>query len=102
VVLRSESAEAARETAQRHGRDWVIVVDDGRRLDGWLALDALTGPTVAEAAITEFRYTVSAGDSLRGAVNAMVASTIGVAPRLDSEGRLEGVLTQASLNRVLA
>ncbi len=102
VVIPGDSADAARETARRHGRDWVIVIDDGQRLNGWLALDALTGDTVADAVTTEFRYTVSAGDSLRAAVNAMVASTIGVAPRVDSEGRLEGLLTQASLNRVLA
>jgi len=102
VVVPGDSVDTARESARRHGRDWVIVVDDAQRLNGWVALDALTGGTVADAATTGFRYSVSAGDSLRAAVNAMVASTIGVAPRIDSEGRLEGVLTQASLNRVLA
>mgnify|MGYP000123086039 CR=1 FL=1 len=102
VVTPGDSAQAAREIARRHGRDWVIVVGEDRRVHGWLALDALTGAAVADAVTTAFRYTVSEGDSLRAAVNAMVASTIGIAPRLDSEERLQGVLTQASLNRVLA
>ncbi|WP_070988865.1 ABC transporter ATP-binding protein [Halofilum ochraceum] len=102
LVVPGDSAEAAREVARRHGREWVIVVDDQQRLRGWLAVDALTGATVADAATRPFRYTVTTGESLRAAVNAMVASTIGVAPRVDSQGRLEGVLTQASLNPVLA
>lgn len=102
VVRVNESVQEARETARRHGRDWVIVVDPERRLKGWIATDRLDGAAVDAIEASAFRYTVTASDSLRSALNAIITSEIGAAPRIDAEGRFEGLLTQASLARMLA
>jgi osmoprotectant transport system ATP-binding protein len=102
VVTVGDSAEAAREAAGRHGHDWVLVVDGERRLQGWAGLSRLNGHPVDASLAADFKYTVTADDSLRSALNAMVASDIAVAPRVDADGRLEGLVTQASLRRTLS
>jgi len=102
VVTPGDSAETAREAAERHGSDWVLVVDADGRLQGWTSLDALDDEPVPADVSGTFKYTVAAGDSLRAALNAMLVSGIGVAPRLAEDGRYEGLLTQAALNRQLS
>lgn len=102
IVSADASADEVRATAQRHERDWVIVVDSERRLQGWTPVDRIDGAVAGATGANPFRYTVTADDSLRTALNAIVTSDIAAAPRVDAEGRFEGVLTQASLARTLA
>ena len=102
AVTLGESADSARETAARLGRDWVVVVDADRRPRGWAPLDRLDGGTVDAAVAGPFKYTVSGDDSLRAALNAIVASAVAAAPRVDAQGRLEGLVTHASLSRTLS
>jgi len=101
AVTLDEPADSARAMADRYGRDWVVVLDSERHVHGWTTLEALDGQPVGAGTIATFKYTVTADDSLRSALNAMVVSGVGVAPRVDAQGRFEGLLTQASLNRTL-
>lgn len=96
------STEEARATARHHERDWVIVVDSEGRLQGWTPVAGLDGAAVGATAARTFRYTVTADDSLRAALNAIITSDIGAAPRVDAEGRFEGLLTRENLAHTLA
>ncbi len=100
VVSPLDSPERARGIARDHDTDWVVVVGGDGVLRGWTDIAALDGQQrVAEAEVHPFQLQVSAADSLRAALNAMVSSRSGVAVRTDAEGRYEGLLTRALLSR---
>jgi len=100
VVTDGDTAEQARSAATAYGSDWVVALDGEQHVRGWASPGALEGEVSGDA-IRPFKYTVARGDSLRAAVNAMVACDIGVAPRVDADGRYEGLITQANLRRHL-
>ncbi|WP_423821297.1 ABC transporter ATP-binding protein [Salinisphaera sp. SPP-AMP-43] len=91
------TAQAAAASA---GTDWVLVVDEQQRLTGWHRLAAWSSEQTAKPNV--FSRTVTRDDSLRAVLGALVDSPLGVVPRLDAEGRFDGLLGQASLNRALA
>lgn len=101
TVTVGESASTAREAAAEHGCDWVFVVDDDRRLRGWLDPAGLGESPVTADASAPLAYSVGPADSLRTALNAMVASPIEVAPVHDAEGVHRGMLTQPQLRERL-
>jgi osmoprotectant transport system ATP-binding protein len=95
VVHRSDDAATARRVAETHGQDWVVVLDDERRLLGWVSLHELDGEArMADAQLRHFALQVMAEDSLRAALNAMVTSRTGAAVRLSEGGVYEGIITQ--------
>jgi len=102
IVETGASAAAARAAAAAAGCDWVFVVDAEGRLAGWLDPARLGTADVALADAEAVAYTVGPGDSLRSALNAMVASALAVAPVEDAAGVLRGMLTQAQLRARLA
>ncbi len=97
AVAVGASAAAARRAAAEHGCDWVFVLDADGRLRGWLEPAALGESAVTLAATEPLDYSVGPEDSLRTALNAMVASPIEVAPVHDDDGVHQGMLTQAQL-----
>jgi osmoprotectant transport system ATP-binding protein len=98
VVTPEDQAEEAMRVARAYDSDWVVVVDDGERLLGWVSLHELEG-TVGESPLHAFALQVKATDSLRAALNAMVTSRTGVAVRIDGDGRYEGMLTQDLISK---
>ncbi len=98
VVAPDDDAAVARRQAEAAGTDWVVVVDDQRRLLGWVALGDITA-RVADATPRPFATTVHASDSLRAALDAMITSHTGVAVRVSDGNRYEGILTQELVAR---
>ncbi len=103
LVALEAPAAAAREAAQRYGADWIVIVDGQRRLQGWMRVTDLDGvERISDREVRAFKLLVSASDSLRAALNAMVTSDIGIAARVGPDGSYEGLLTQESLSRQLS
>ena len=100
-VVRPDATHAeAAQVADAHGTDWVVLVDEHRRLHGWVSLHELNGEgRVADATVRQFALSVNATDSLRAALNAMVTSHTGAAVRVAEEGRYEGIITQELISK---
>ena len=98
VVATDDTAAAARRAADGAGTDWVVVVNNDRRLLGWVALDDVIG-RVSDATPRPFTATVHATDSLRAALDAMVTSRTGIAVRVSDGDRYEGIFTQELLTQ---
>src|SRR5699024_6650136 len=103
TVRITDSTAHAATVARDHGTNWVLVLDDEQAVHGWLKLDALaTAATVGDADPPwPFKREVCAADSLRAALNAMVANDTGVVPRIGPQRRYEGLLTHENLSRQL-
>jgi osmoprotectant transport system ATP-binding protein len=98
VVSPDDDTATARARAEAAGADWVVVVDDQRHLLGWVPVDDVTD-RVADVTPRPFATTVLATDSLRAALDAMLTSRTGVAVRVSTGDRYEGILTQELLAR---
>ncbi|HVM13658.1 MAG TPA: betaine/proline/choline family ABC transporter ATP-binding protein [Egibacteraceae bacterium] len=100
VVSPDDRGRRALEVARSHGTDWVVVVRDSGKLEGWASLHELSDDQrVDEGEIRPFALQVDAGDSLRAALNAMVMSHTGVAVRVSEGGVYEGILTQELISK---
>jgi osmoprotectant transport system ATP-binding protein len=96
------TADAMR-VASDNDTNWVIVVDDDRRVLGWQQVAELNGHArLGDGPLRELRLPVRAGDTLRAALNSMVVSGVGMAVRIGPTGTYEGVLTQELLSAELA
>jgi len=98
VVSPDDDRAYAAEVARSYGTDWVVVVDEQRRLRGWVSLHELDG-RIADANLRQFALSVESTDSLRAALNAMVTSRTGVAVRLSEGGLYEGIITQELVSK---
>ena len=98
VVTADDTAATASSRAEAAGTDWVVVLDDQRRLLGWVATADITS-RVGDVTPRPFATTVNATDSLRAALDAMVTSRTGVAVRISDGDRYEGILNQELLAR---
>ena len=97
VVAPPASTEEARRAIDAGGFGWVSVVDDGELL-GWIDAGALDGCTTAGEAIPKpFSAYVTAGDSLRQALDSIVTSRTAVAVVVTEGQHYRGVL---SLERI--
>jgi osmoprotectant transport system ATP-binding protein len=93
VVYPDDTAERAAQVARAFHTEWVVVVDAGKRLCGWVWIHELDS-TVSRSPLRSSGLQVRPGDSLRAALNAMVTSRTGAAVRIDENGRYQGILTQ--------
>jgi osmoprotectant transport system ATP-binding protein len=100
VVSPDDPGDRALAAAEAFGSDWVVVVAADRRLLGWVdAADAAKLARVGDAEVRPFKLQVSADNSLRAALNAMVQSHTGVAVRVSDGDRYEGLVTQEVLSK---
>ena len=98
LVSAGAPADRAKEAARESGTRWVLVSDAEKRVQGWVSTDDLGGrETVEEAEVHPFGHFVTRDESLRAALDAMVESPLGVAVRVDEDGRYEGVVTHNTL-----
>jgi len=98
LVSSDDAADRALEAARESGTDWVLVSDAEKRVQGWVSADDLDGQgTVGDAEVHPFGHFVTQDESLRAALDAMVESPLGVAVRVDGDGRYEGVVTHNTL-----
>jgi CBS domain containing-hemolysin-like protein len=82
-----------------YGMGWASVVDDGE-LRGWVETPALQGvATVDEAEIRRFSAYVTAGSSLRQALDSIVTSRTNVAVVATEGQRYAGILTLERITR---
>jgi osmoprotectant transport system ATP-binding protein len=99
VVRPTDGRTRAQEVAAAAGTDWVVLVDDAGLLRGWIWVRDIDG--AADAAPTHpFTVRLRATDSLRTALDAMVASHTGMAVRvtaLEEGDRYEGMVTREQL-----
>jgi osmoprotectant transport system ATP-binding protein len=103
VVSPDDPGERALTAAEAYGSGWVVVVDQDRRLLGWVdAAEAAELARVGDAEVRPFLLQVNAGDSLRAALNAMVQSHTGVAVRVSDGHRYEGLVTQELLTKEIS
>jgi osmoprotectant transport system ATP-binding protein len=103
VVSPQDSGEKALGAAEAYGSDWVVVVDDDRRLLGWAhASEAAERGRVGDAQVRRFQLQMRADDSLRAALNAMVQSRTGVAVRVSDGDRYEGIVTLELLSKEIS
>lgn len=94
VSANDTPAHASKE-ARKSGTNWVFVLDDERRVKGWLPTEEIEGhQKVSDVPSRPFREFVASSDSLRVALDAMVESPNGAVVRVDEEGRYEGTITQ--------
>jgi osmoprotectant transport system ATP-binding protein len=103
VTLGSELAEAPSQA--RDG--WVLVVDDDRRPQGWLALTGVA-PSALRGQVTPELLNLGGtlghqGGTLREALDAALSSPSGRGVIVDGDGRLAGTVTPAEVfNRIEA
>ena len=90
----------ARAVADAQGLDWVAVVTDDGQVLGWSYLADLNGQVRADGA-RPFAARVLADDTLRAALDVLVASPNGVAVRVDAQGRYQGLVTRALVTEAL-
>jgi osmoprotectant transport system ATP-binding protein len=101
VIQVSATARQARRAAI-NGSSWVLVVDEERRPLGWADTERLSdGGPVTEVPLVALRGSVRANDTMQLALDRIVSSPAQMVPRLDDEGRVVGLLTQAMLSRYL-
>ncbi|WP_204353677.1 ATP-binding cassette domain-containing protein [Salinisphaera orenii] len=103
-VTSDASSASALAAADRYGWSWVVIVGDDGQLIGWVACGDLIGgdSRIDEVVIQPFGQAVSADDTLRTALGAIVTSPLGVVPRVDGARGYAGLVTHASLNQKLA
>jgi osmoprotectant transport system ATP-binding protein len=100
VVAPGDDGQRALSAAEAYGSDWLVVVDEDRRLLGWAhAAEAAERGRVGDAEVRPFQLQVRADDSLRAALNAMVQSRTGVAVRVSDGDRYEGIVTMELLSK---
>src|SRR5215210_5692601 len=98
LVSANDPSGRAQEAARESGTDWALVSDAEKRIEGWISTDDLDGRrTVDEAEVHPFDHFVTRDESLRAALDVMVESPLGVAVRVDTDGRYEGVVTHNTL-----
>ena len=98
VVAPDDGRERAAQVASSAGTDWVVVVGDGGRLQGWVSVTEI-GQSVGDATARPFATTVHATSSLRAALDAMLTSRTGVAVRVSGDMHYEGILTPDILSQ---
>lgn len=100
VIPVTATARQARRAAS--DTSWVLVVDEERRPLGWADTERLSdiGP-VTEVPLVAVRGSVRANDTMQRALDCIVSSPAQMVPRLDDEGRVVGLLSQATLSRYL-
>lgn len=85
----------------QEGRDWLMVVDNKRRFLGWVSRSDLgKGGRVRDILIPP-AATATSDTLLNEALSLMLGSAIGNLAIIDSDGRLEGVLTFDSIRELL-
>jgi osmoprotectant transport system ATP-binding protein len=93
VVDESASADDARATMAELGYDWVAVCDGSDRLRGWVGAADLDGAaTIGELTPKPFLAVVTAGTTLKAALDGIVTSRTRVAMAVDDDGRYLGML----------
>jgi osmoprotectant transport system ATP-binding protein len=97
VIEVSATASQARRAAT-NGSSWVLVVDEERRPLGWADTERLSlGGPVTEVPLVAVRGSVRANDTMQLALDRIVSSPAQMVPRLDDDGRVVGLLSQAIL-----
>ncbi len=91
----------ARAVADGLGLDWVAVVGEDGQVHGWSWVSELNGQVRASDA-RPFAAQVRADDTLRAALDVLVASPNGVAVRVDTAGRYQGLVTRALVTEALS
>jgi osmoprotectant transport system ATP-binding protein len=100
VVDAAASVDDAKLVAEREGTDWIGILD-GPRLRGWAWVSELDpSRSVGQAPVREFRVTISAEESLRTAVDAIVNTRNQVAVVYD-DSRYVGMLFIEDVSREL-
>jgi osmoprotectant transport system ATP-binding protein len=98
LVSMNDPADRAQEAARKSGRDWVLVSEAEKRVEGWVSTDDLDGQeTVGGAKVHPFAHFVTRDESLRAALDVMVESPLGVAVRVNRDGLYEGIVTHNTL-----
>ena len=99
VVSPGDPADTARELMRSTGFAWVSVIRDGDLL-GWVDEEALQGSDhVGDAAPRKFSAYVTADDSLRQALDAIVTSRTNVAVVVSEGQRYMGILTLGRISK---
>ncbi|HEX2069708.1 MAG TPA: betaine/proline/choline family ABC transporter ATP-binding protein [Actinomycetota bacterium] len=99
VVAPSAPAAEAYKVMESFNLDWTSVVDDGELL-GWVDRAALEGGrTVQDASIRPFSAYVTAGSSLREALDSIVTSKTNVAVVATEGQRYAGILTLERISK---
>ncbi len=101
VVHPGEGQAAAAAAARTAGTDWVAVIGTDGTVHGWCDVSEVTD-AVDPAAAHPFAATVQAHDTLRAALDVLVASPNGVAVRVGPSGSYEGLVTRELVTQALS
>jgi osmoprotectant transport system ATP-binding protein len=100
VVTPSTPVDEAIAVIERSGLGWATVVDDARRLQGWVDRAALQGcRTVGDVTPRKFGAYVTSKSSLREALDSIVTSQTNVAVVAGEDDRYLGILTVERISR---
>ncbi|MEX0868580.1 MAG: ATP-binding cassette domain-containing protein [Nitriliruptoraceae bacterium] len=101
VVKRSMTHDQVHAVGVSEGTDWAALVDDDGTLEGWVWLrDRSSADGFPEDAIHQFRVIVSPEQTLRSALDAIVANRNQVAAVIE-DGKLLGMLFIENISRQL-
>ncbi|CAN5845871.1 ABC transporter ATP-binding protein [soil metagenome] len=101
VVTTGEPSSEAVQRASEAGTDWVSIIGQDGVVHGWRNVADLNG-TVDHRDARPFAATVNAEDSLRAALDILVASPNGVAVRVGPGGSYEGLVTRELVTEALS
>ncbi|HUG85182.1 MAG TPA: hypothetical protein VMM13_11495, partial [Euzebya sp.] len=101
VVAPGATTAEAVKAAEAYGSDWVAIIADDGTILGWAYVTALNG-MVTQGDAQPFAATVMAEDSLRAALDVLVASPNGVAVRVGPDGRYAGLVTRPLVTEALS
>jgi len=101
IVTLDASVESARKQMEEEGIDWLAVINDDRKLLGWvISSNLVKGHTVREI-ITVSANRVTGDTVLSEALSQMLTSGLKVLAVVDQHERLEGVLTFEGIQTAL-
>ncbi len=100
VARVGDGPEEVRQAAQAADEKWVTVLADDGTVHGWVDVVDVTSPLTPDVA-RPFAAVVLADDTLRTALDVLVASPNGVAVRVGPGGSYEGLVTRELVTEAL-
>ena len=96
-----EEVKAARERMERHGIDWLAVIDDEGRFTGWVVSSNLKRGQKVKEIMSSSAIVATRNAVLSEALSLMLTSGLNVLAIVDRHNKLEGVLTFEAIQEAL-
>jgi len=103
VCRLTDKAEAIHQHMSSDGLDYMVVVDDTQRVQGWLLASHFENGSLNDKRVQDLfnsdHQTIQEDEALHEALSVMLDRDATMVPVVDSEGHLKGLLTFATIQR---